>query len=273
MGLGALELEITGGVNGLTYHPDKSRSYTDTGDTFNPYPFGLANIGLSHDISEALAFSVYINRDNIQQNSIYAKLKSRTDYFGFEFGPFVGITDNFDVPDAGISGSLEFTIPGTAFILVSGLSTLGSQFEFTSNNQREAAEAKLGIWLGSTIISFSANTRSLTREKEEFLAVTDSLTRLMGSLEFFAKNKGFSGNFDFGYQTYSRLYQRGRLEFSDELNSWFGGFGINCKLSQPLRLKLGLEVPFLIDNDERFCVTPIFWFLSRAYAGLVYSFN
>ena len=271
--LNAFEMELTVGANGMTFHPDKSRAYIDTGDTFNAYPYGLGNFSIRNDISEALAFDISIERDNILQNSATFKLFSRTDYFRFEIGPFLGLTDNFDIPDAGMTGGLEFTYPGVIFLSISGSSTLGSQLDFTSDNSREAVEVKLGFWLGNLIPSFSINTRNLTRQKEEFLIISDTLTRMQASADFYAKNTRFTGRFDAGYQTYTRSYKRGNLEYIDELSAWFAGFEFCWQVSQSLRLKTGLEVPFLISPVQPLTVTPEFWFLSRASAGFIYTFN
>jgi len=269
--LSAYELEFTAGVNGMTFHPDKTRAYTDTGDIFEAYPFGLGALNFRHDVSETFSFSINLERDNILKNSLNAMLKSRTDNFRFEFGPFFGLPDGLEFPDTGIIGELELAFPGIFFISISGSSSLGSHIDFFSENSRETAGVKAGFWIKGTVLSFSASYKNLARQEEEFLIVTDSLTRYCGSLDFYAKRSRVTGSFFGGYQTYSRNYKRGNLDFSDVLSAWYAGMELKIQVSKPLELKFGLEIPIKNIPVEPLIITDDFIFLSKAYAGFVYS--
>jgi hypothetical protein len=271
--LKASELEVIAGVNGLTFQPDKTTEYTETDKDkqFSSYFYGLININFRHNISEILNFCLNIERDNILQNSINTVFGAKTDYFSVKFGPFFGLTDKFDLPDAGITGNLEFTIPGAVLLSINGASTLGNQYGFTSNNYRKTAGIKLGFWMGNTIPSFSANFKSLSRQIEESLFVDDSLFKLLFNLEFYSKNSNISGYINYGYQEYTRVYRKGGLESSDELSSLLAGFGLNWQTTRHLSLKIGFEIPFTFSAAEPMTVTSEFWFLSKAYAGFVYS--
>jgi hypothetical protein len=273
--LGAFELEVVGGVDGLTFQPDKTSAYTepDTDKQFKPYPFGLINITFRHNFSETLNFCVNFEKDNILQNSINAVFGVKTDYFSVKFGPFLGLIDNFNVPDAGITGNMEVTIPGIIFLSIGGSSTLGSKYEYTGDNYRETAGIKLGFWLENAIPSFSVNIKSFSRQIEESLAVEDTLFRFLYNMEFYAKNSNVSGYVNLGYQAYTRVYKRGGLEFSDELNSWLTGFGLSWQVIKPLCLKAGVEMPFFVSATEPMTIEPEFWSLLKIYAGFVYSFD
>ena len=278
--LGALEIELLGGANGLSYHPDRLRAHTeiDTVKEFSQYPFGLGLFSIRGDIGDVMGFSVNIERDNIFQNSINARLSARTDYLKVDFGPYVGITDSFDMPDLGIIGCVELTLPGVIFLSLSGLSTLGTQFDFTSENYRELLEAKFGVWLPKAIISASASTKNLTRFTEDTastLSRQDSLTRYTLGIIAFSKGSPTTAVFEGGYQIYSRTYARGagRWEYIDEIKSYFGGIELQREVSHSLKIKIGAEVPFLITPKSPMTVTKEFWYLSKLTAGFNYTFH
>jgi len=272
--LDAFELEITAGVNGMSFHPDKTRSHTEAGDEFGPYPYGIANFTFSHEFNGSLSFILNIERDNILQNSLNFRLASRSDRFRFEFGPFLGMTDSVETPNAGIIGELELTFPGIFYVSISGSSALGTQIDFLSANHRETAGVKAGFWLGNLILSFNANYKNLTRQKDEYLVVSDTLTRFGGCLDFYAKNSKVNGNIIAGYQIYSRDYRRGKsLETSDELSMWFAGGQLNWQVSNPLKLILGLEVPVYITPVKPMKVTENFLLMTKLYTGFAYTFR
>jgi len=271
--LGAFELEITAGVDGMTFHPDKKRPLSDSNEIFEPYPYGLANFNFKQDVTESIFFSINIERDKILQNSLDLRVASRTDRFKFEFGPFIGMTDDFEIPDIGVIGELELTFPGIFFISISGSSTLGAQIDFLSSNSRQTAGAKAGFWLGSLIMSVSANYKNLSRQKEEYLFVVDTLTRFGGSMDFYAKNSRTTGSFYGGYQIYSAEFIRGTLETSDKLNSWYAGAQLQWQVTQPLELKIGFEIPFKHAPVSSFTITEEFMLLSKIYAGFIYTFD
>jgi hypothetical protein len=274
-GAEATELEIIAGLDGLTFHPDKTEAYTDpdTDSEFKQYSYGLVNISVRHDISEILNLSVNIERDNILQNSINAIFGAKTDYFNFKFGVFMGLTDNFDIPDAGITGNMELIIPGIVSLAVSGSSTLGSRYDYTGDNYRETAGIKLGFWLGSATPSFSANIKNLSRQIDNSLVINDTLLRFLFNFEYFLKNANFSGYLCTGYQIYTRSYRRDAIEYCDELNSWLAGFGFGWQITRTFCFKTGFEVPINLIAVEPMTASPKYLSLSRIYAGFIYSFN
>jgi hypothetical protein len=274
-GAGAVELEIILGMNGMTFSSDKTEPYTKPGNDneFMPNSFRLASLSISHDISEILNFSAIIERDNILKNSINAAFGAKTDYFNFKFGAFMGLTDNFDPPDAGITGNMELIIPGVILLSISGSSTIGSQFYYTSDNYRETAGIKLGFWLGNTTPSFSANMKSLTQQIDESLVVSDTLYRFLFNFEYFLKNSNFSGFFCTGYQMYSRDYRTGTIEYCDELTSWLAGLEFNWQISLSFSFKMGFEIPINLTAVEPMIVNPNYRTLYKLYAGFVYSFD
>jgi hypothetical protein len=275
--LKASELEILGGFNGLTYNPDKTDAYSepDTEKHFTYYPFGLANVNFRHDISEILNFSLNIERDNVLQNSFSTILGVKTDYINVNFGVFAGLTDKFTRPDAGITGNLELIAAEILFLSISGSSTIGTQYSFTSNNARETAGIKLGVWIGNTIPSISAEMKNFSRQVEDNIFTDDTLYRFSFKLDFLIKNTNTSGYVNTGYQVYSRTYKKETLEFTDSLSSYFAGFGLYWQ-SKPLGFKIGAEMPFVITPEAPMTAahfTKDYFLFSKAYAGVVFTFE
>jgi len=271
--LGAYELEVIGGTNGFTFQPDKTMAYYDpeSDNQFVPYMYWLANITFRHNISENLNWSVNFERDNILKNSVNALFGAKTDIFNVKFGPFLGFIDDFAIPDAGIIGNLEINIPGIVSFTISGSSTLGSQYDFTSANYRETAGFKLGFWMDNAIPSLSANIKFFSRQVNDFLVIEDTLYRYLFNLELFAKNTNISGYINMGYQTYKKVYRKNRIESSDELNSWLAGLGISWQVIRPLCIKAGVEVPLFVSATDPMTVNQEPLLFSKIYAGVVYT--
>jgi len=272
--LAASELEISGGIIGLTYNPDKTDAYSepDTEKEFVFYPFWLGNIYFRHDISEILNFSLNIERDNVLQNSVSTVFGVNTDYININFGIFAGLTDKFTIPDAGITGNLELIASKILFFSISGSSTLGTQYSFTSNNSRETAEVKLGFWIGNVVPSISGEMKTFSRQIKDDIFTDDTLYRLLLNVDFLIKNTNTSGYVNTGYQVYSRTYKKETLEFTDSINSCFVGLGLFWH-GKPLGYKIGAEVPFIIFAKEPMTVTGNYFLFSKAYAGLVFTFD
>ena len=271
--VGAIELEVMGGVDCFTFSPDKTSAYTepDTEKQFTPYIYGIVNMSFRHDISESLNLSINYERDNLLQNSINALFGAKTDYFIVKFGPFLGLLDNFSIPDMGIIGNLELNLPGIVSLSISGSSTLGSQFDLTSQTYRETAGLKLGFWIENAIPSFSAVIKYISRQPEESVVINDTLFKYFFNMELFDKNSSISGFFNLGYQSLKRNYKRGDLVFSDELSSWLAGLGISWQIITPLCIKAGFEIPFFISATEPMTVTQESLLYSKIYAGVVYT--
>ncbi|GBU27181.1 hypothetical protein R84B8_00707 [Treponema sp. R8-4-B8] len=271
--LGAFEIEVIGGMNGFTFQPDKTSAYTEPYEEtqFTPYPYLLANIAFRHNISESLNWSVSFERDNLLQNSINALFGAKTDFFNVRFGPFLGFVDDFTIPDVGIIGNLELNLPGIVSLSISGSSTLGSQYEFTSHTYRETAGVKLGFWIQNAIPSLSANIKFLSRQIDESVVVDDTLFKYYFTLELFTKNHSISGFINLGYQTYKRVYKKDTGDFSDELSSWLVGFDVSWQVFRLLCIKAGVEIPLFMSAVEPMTVTQEPLLSLRVYAGVVLS--
>ena len=271
--LGAFEVEVIGGVDGFTFKPDQTWAYTepDTEKQFIPFKYWLASASFRYNISESLNWSINYERDNLMQNSVNALFGAKTDYFNVKFGPFLGFTDDFSIPDAGIIGNLELNLPGIVSLSIAGSSTLGSQYNFTSHTYRETAEVKLGFWIQNAIPSFSANIKFLSRQMDESVVVDDILFRYLFTLELFTKNHSVSGLINLGYQTYKRIYKKSNTEFPDKLSSWLAGVQVNWQIFRFLCLKAGFEMPLFISAEDPMTVTQEPFLTSRLYGGVVLS--
>jgi len=271
--LGASELEILGGTNGLTYDPDKTDAYSesDTPKKFINYSFFLANVNFRHNISETLNFSLNFERDNVLQNSLSTLFGVKTDYINVDFGLFTGLTDKFTGLDVGFTGNLELIAAKILFFSISGSSTLGERYNFTSNNSRETAGAKLGFWVGNTIPSISADMKTFSRQDKNDI-FTDLLYRFSFNLDFMIKNINTSGYINTGYQIYSRNYKKETAKFTDSLNSYFAGLGLYWH-NEPFGFKFGAELPFIISAEDPMVVTKKYFLFSKLYAGVVITFD
>jgi hypothetical protein len=184
--LGALEIELTGGMNNMTFHPDRvtAHSVSINYKKFQNYPYGIGDLHVKGEAHEKMDFDIHLSRDNILQNTLSGRIKTTSDYFNIEFGPFAGMSDELTKPEAGIIGSIQAAYPGIAFLFISGSSSLGAGFDFLSNNTRETAEVKAGLWLPGIIPSFSVNTKSYSRQLEDSTIIRDELTRVQISADF-----------------------------------------------------------------------------------------
>ena len=246
--LGALEVEVTGGVDNLTFHPDRITAHGQSAEykQFEGYPFLYGDLLVRGDITEKLKYEALLQRDNILLNTLGAKLSTNMDYFNIEFGPFVGIGDNLERPDVGIMGGIELALPGIVFLSINGSSTLGFRFDFLGDGKRETAEVKVGFWLPHMIAAFSVNTRSYTRRPEESLTLRDELTRFVGSVDFYAKNFPLILRADAGYEVLSRSYKWGNTETIDELGAVFVGVEGRFHIKQ-LCVIGGYEMPLRLN--------------------------
>lgn len=269
---GAFELDLAGGVNFLTFHPDRITSHSQSVNykEFLPYPMGFGNLSLKADISNSWAFGFNIERDNILFNSVDIRLLTRTDYFFFEFGPFAGMDDNLEIPDIGMIGSVEFAYPGIIFVVLKGTATLGSWLDFTSNNSREVAMVRIGFWLPNIIPSASFNLKQFTKKPDDILTLRDSLYRFLVSADFHSKKNTTIIRLEGGYEIFTRNYRRGNIENIDELSAFFGGLEVSWRLPSSWRFKLGAEIPFMCTAVEPMTV-PDFRKMPKFTAGMSFK--
>jgi len=245
--LGALELELTGGLNEMSLESSEM-------------PLIIGNLNLRGDISTAWAFGLNIERDNIMQNTIDFRLKTRKEVFAFEFGILGGINNDFDNIDVGILGSMEITWPKVLFLSVGGSSTIGSQFDFMGENFRESACAKLGFWLPFAILTFSADTKSYCNA-----GILDNLLRYQLSIDFFNKTSSVNFRIDAGQQTLTKGVYGSEPDM--ELTAFFAGLNLQFNVSKHLRFIMGGEMPFSLEETPYDLMT-----MFKAYGGFRISF-
>lgn len=264
-GLGALEIELTGGLNNLFFKENADESA----------PFLSFNFSLRDDISGDFAYSIDLERDSIWQYSITSRVVTRTDNFRVEFGLFLGSSekiDDFRSLDLGVTGALEITLPGIVFLSLSGSSTLGAELELLGNNySRRFGEIKLGFWLPNTIASLSASSKNYHGNFSSGALRLDTLNRFALSADFYSKNTPVLLSFDFGYEKFQRSYDTSGE--NNNLNALFAGLGIAWRITPAVQIKIEAEAPIHIfaETSTRDFKNP--WTrLYNIYGGVVYSF-
>jgi len=243
--LQALEIELIGGLNNLTFHPDRVTAHGQSADStqFSGYPYGFGYFHLKNDISSIFGFNIHASRDNILKNSISGSIFTDTEFLKVEFGVFAGISDKFETPHTGVMGSLELMYPGVIFMSLNGSSTLGTQFNFASKSSRESFEFKLGFWLPNIIPAFSFSTKNFTGHPEDSSTIYDEIVRYQLGIDIFAKNFPVTFHIDVGYETLKRLYTNGNSNNTDELNAVYTGLEAKFQVTKPLRIIVGFEMP------------------------------
>jgi hypothetical protein len=270
--LGALELEFTGGINSLTFHPDRvtghvvSRSHKE----FQSYPYILGDIIVRSNSFDKFGYKIHASRDNILRNSLFAQAKTNWEYINLEFGPFVGMEDTLESvkkPELGVIGGVELAFPGIVFFSLSGSSTLGSKFDFFSNNTRETGDVKIGFWLPYVIPSLSASIKSYTNRPDDSVEIRDELIRLMISADIYNKNFPFLFRVEAGYEIFSRSYERDGSSVKDELIMIFTGVEAKYQINKMIKVILGFEIPVYGDAVKPM-ESPIVLSLFKAYTGV-----
>jgi len=232
--LGALELELKGGVDGMGFDPKQ----VEQTEKFKPF-LGITGIlSLRGDISKECAFSLNLARDNFFHNNADIRLKTSLDYFGFEFGIFTGFADFSGTFHMGVLGNMEVRWPNVLFFSVGGSSTIGTEFDFLSDIVRQSAEVKLGFWIPYVITTVTAEMKSFSWHPTH-----DNLYRIKLSADIsFGKTSGFALLVEGGYQILSRKYMV--TDDHDELSTGFAGFDFQFDIGKYLRFSIGGEMPF-----------------------------
>ena len=265
--IGALELEVSGGLNNFSWNPEKAAA----GGVFEPYQSFVFKAGLKGDISKAWSFDVNIERDNILQNNIDFRLKTMTDNFGFEFGIFTGINDSFNALSMGISGALQLNWHGILYASIGGSSTIGSQFDFTGNNFRESAELKIGFTLPVVIPVLYICTKSYT-ENTDTSSTINKLDRFGLNAEFyFSKTSPVSFSVGGGYQSLTWTH-KDAAQTADEISAIYAGFDIQYSVSKNLRFMLGGEIPLVVIPTPPLKSSEEFWMMFKAFGGVSIKF-
>jgi hypothetical protein len=261
--LDALEIEFTGGMNNMTFHPDRVTAHGESVNykKFQNYPYGFGDLQVKGELSDKMDFNVRLSRDNILQNTLIGSIKTTSDYFNIEFGPFAGMIDELSKPEIGIIGSIQFAYPGIAFLSFGGSSSLGTgNFAFLNSNTRESYEIKVGIWLPKVIPSLSYNSKNYTKHLEDSTVICDELTRIQISADIFTKNFPVILTVDAGMETLTRSYTSdSSSETKDELTAIYAGVNVKWQITKPLKLIAGFEIPVtysakapMKDPDNRF---------------------
>jgi len=251
--LGALEIELTGGINNLTFHPDRITAHgvSTNYKKFQSYPYGFGDLHVKGEVSDKMDFDINLSRDNILQNTLIGSLKTTSDYFNIEFGPFAGMSDKINYPEVGIKGGMQVAYPGIAFLFVGGSSSLGTGSGFLSENTRATYEVKIGVWLPGIIPSFSINSKSYTKHQEDTVVTRDELYRIQISADFFVKNFPVIITVDAGIETLTRSYASDFYsEITDELTAVYAGFNVKWQIIQPLKFIAGFEIPLTFSAKE-----------------------
>jgi len=244
--LGALEIELTGGINYMTFHPDRVTPHGESKNykKFQEYPFGFGDLQFKGEVSDKMDFNIRFSRDNILQNTFTGSIKTTSDYFNIEFGPFVGMIDELSKPEIGISGGMQIAYPGIIFLSLGGASSLGEKIDFFSDNTRETYEVKLGFWLPGFIPSVSINSKKFIKHHENSLVISDELARMQVSLDLFAKGFPVIFTVDAGMETLTRSYARKNYSVvTDELTAIYAGAAAKWQITKPLRVIAAFEVP------------------------------
>jgi len=273
--LGALEIELTGGVNNMTFHPDRitAHSVSTNYKKFQNYPYGFGDFHLKGEVSNKMDFDLNFSRDNILHNTLSGKIKTTSDYVNIEFGTFLGMTDNFGKPETGFLGNIQLAYPGLVFLFIGGSSSMGTSFNFLSDNTRETYEVKVGLWLPGIIPSLSINSKRYSNQHDESILLKDELTRIQLSVDLFAKNSSIYLTFDAGFETLSRSYISDySAEITDELSAVFIGGNIKWQITKPLRLIVGLEIPFSFEAKEPMKAPDDRFKLYKFSGGISYTF-
>lgn len=282
--LNAVEIELTGGMNKMTFHPDRVTAHNQSVNfrQFQPYPFGTGDLIIRGEFSDKLGFNTQISRDNILWNSLYAKLTFNTDFVRAELGPFMNVTDdwitgNREMPVFGAAGGIQFMYPGIVFLSLGGSSSIGSGFEQMNNNSRQTAQAELGFWLSNMIPSFSASFKNYSRHtvnpaNNNPVVVEDTQLRLQASFNFFAKNSPVTLRIDGAYEILRRTYNAPFSNVTDELSAFLAGLELRWQVSRPLRIIAGFEIPVFYSAEDNMIRPGSIFDLYRFHGGIVYSF-
>ena len=273
-GLGALEIELTGGLNNLVFNPDRVTAHGQSADSmqFSGYPYVFGDFYLKNDISGTFGFNLHASRDSILRNSIGGSISANSDFLNVEFGVFSGMGDKAEMPYAGISGSLEVMYPGIIFMSINGSSTLGSQLGFSSNSSRETFELKLGFWLPNAIPAFSVSTKNFTGHPEDSVEIYDELARFQLGIDIFAKNFPVTFHVDAGYEILKRSYRRGDSNDTDELHAVYTGLEAKLQITKPLRIIAGFEMPVYSWAEQPMKDPENIFSLYKFRAGFSYTF-
>jgi len=260
--LGALEIELTGGMNNMTFHPDRVTPHGESKNykKFQNYPYGFGDLQIKGEVSDKMDFNFRLSRDNILQNTLSVGIKTTSDYFNVEFGPFAGMIDEINKPELGISGSIQFAYPGIVFLSIGGSSSIGANFDFFSAHTRETYDVRLGLWLPGFVPSVSINSKSFSKQHENSLVIRDELTRMQVGVDLFAKGFPFTLTVAAGMETLTRSYARINYpEITDELTAIYAGGDLKWQITRALRVIAGFEIPItykatapMRDPDNRF---------------------
>jgi len=266
--INALEFELTGGINNMTYHPDRVTAH-GLSAYFQSYPYGMIDLHIKGEASDKLDFDIHLSRDNILYNTLAGKIKTTSDYFNIEFGPYAGMSDIFSAPEMGIIGSMQFAYPGIAFLSLGGSASLGSDQKFLSDNIRETYDAKIGVWLPGLIPSLSYSYKNFIKHHEDDTKINDKLTRIQFGVDIFNKNLPVFITFNVGMETLTRSYSA--YNISDELTAAYIGANVKLQISKPLAIIAGFETPIACSAKDPMKEPDNLFKLYKFTAGLSYT--
>jgi hypothetical protein len=275
--LGALEVDFKGGINYMTYHPDREipHNLSENHSKFQEYNYGFGDLSVKDEFSGNMGYKFHLSRDNILRNTATISIMGSNDYLSAHFGPYMGMTDDFEEkPELGITGGMQLALPGVVFVAFNGSTTFGMEkFDFLGNNSREVIELKFGFWLPNLIISASYSTKNYSDYTSGDITSVrrDELERFQASADIFIKDFPFGLRIDAGLEYLRRTYEM--YETTDELEAYFVGAEVWWQAALPVRVIAGIEIPLLFDAKEQVMEVPDSMFqLFKFHAGISLKF-
>jgi len=269
--LGALEIELTEGLDNMTFHPDRAEGVKDSDENknFKNYLYFFGDLVIQSNSFEKIGFKAQLSRDNILKNTFCGQARANFDYLNMEFGLYAGIEDKFAAPEVGIKGGFELVFPGIIFFSLDGSATLASRLDFFSDNTRETAEVKIGFWLPYVVPSVTASIKAYNKKHDDTVVLRDELIRLLLSADIHIKKFPLQIRIDSGFERYSRTYdttESSDENLTDRISAIFAGVEAKIQVHKLVKVIVGVEMPvycFVKGPMNK----PPFYTLFKAYAG------
>jgi hypothetical protein len=270
----ALDLGVAAGAGNMAFDPESEDPLGADRGTFEAHHFPLGYADLSGEFSGRFYYRLRMEQDLLLRRRLLGTGGLNLEYLRLEFGPFIGAFNTEEQPvNPGILGGLVLRYPGIIFGSLKIFSTLGSTVRLPGEYIQSGGEIALGFYVPHVICTLSVNSKTFTQRLNDKLLVTDGLLRYQFSADVFSKIVPYTVRVDLGYQSLRRSYagDGGGDSEADELRSIFAGFEGTWRIIAPLKLVLGLEMPFYswgvrpLKSPERSSI------LYRTHAGLIWT--
>jgi hypothetical protein len=274
--LSALDLKAVAGLGNMAFDSKAEYSLSAASEAFKAsyVPFGL--ISVEGEYSDTISFGARIERDPLLLTQVSGVIGFNYNYVNLEIGPVLGIFNAEDQPvNPGIAAGIFLQYPGILFGSLDISSTIGSQTNRIGEYLQSTGKAAVGFWVPNVICSFSVGAQKFTQRVNNYLLTIGERTRSQMSFDVYNKNVPYTIRIDLGYQSLKRSYvnedEAGNYTESDELKSVYGGFEGTWRIASPLKLILGLEMPFYTWAEQPLKKPDSVFF--QIHAGAVWSFN